>query len=87
MPFYYVVISEEAVAPSSDESETSFLSAKDEMVARTPILEGGLRNLTFKTDTTKVWGLIYEIMRDLDFWIYFKSAHRTIDGSKAYCDL
>ena len=35
VPLSYVVISEEGVAPSLDEPETSFLSAEDEMVART----------------------------------------------------
>ena len=49
-----------------DEPETSFLSAEDEMVARAPILEGGLRNVTFNTDMMKVWGLISMITRDLD---------------------
>ena len=54
----------EAVAPSLDETETSFLSVEDNMVACPPILEGGLRNVTFKTDMMKVWGLISVITRD-----------------------
>ena len=66
VPLSYVVSSEEAVAPSLDEPVTSFLSAEDEMVARAQILEGGLRNVTFKIDMMKVWGPISVITRDLD---------------------
>ena len=66
VPLSYVVISEEAVAPILDEPETSFSSDEYEMVARAPILEGGLRTLSFKTDMMKVWGLISVITRDLD---------------------
>ena len=55
-----------------DEPETSFLSAEDEMVARAPIIEGGTRTITFKTYMMKVWGLIFVITRDLDFWNYVK---------------
>ena len=66
VPLYYVVISKEAVAPSLDEPETSFLSSEDEMVARAPMIECGVRTVTFKTDTMKVRGLIYGITRDLD---------------------
>ena len=58
--------SEEAVDPSLDEPETSFLSSEYEMVACAPILEGGLRTVTFKTDMMKVWGLISVITRYLD---------------------
>ena len=57
------------------------------MVAHALILEGGLRTVTFKTDMIKVWGLIYVITRDLDFWTYVKSTQRKKDGSKAYHDL
>ena len=63
IPLSYVVRSEEAVDPSSDEPETSFLSVKDEMVARAPIIKGGLRTVTFNTDMMKVWGLISVITR------------------------
>ena len=49
-----------------DEPETSFLSVEDDMVACAPIIEGGLRNVTFKTDMMKVWGLISVITRYLD---------------------
>ena len=35
----------------------------------------------------KVWGLIYVITRDLDYYTCVKSAQRTIDGIKAYRDL
>ena len=66
VPLSYVVRSKEAVGPSSYKPDTSFSSAEDEMVACTPILEGGLRTVTFKTDMMKVWGLISAIMRDLD---------------------
>ena len=54
VPFSYVVRSEEAVAPSLDEPETSFLLSEDEMVARAPIIEDGIRNVTFNTDMMKV---------------------------------
>ena len=54
VPLYYVVRSKEAVAPSLDEPETSFLSAKDEMFACAPIIECVLNTVTFKTDTMKV---------------------------------
>ena len=47
---YYVVRSEEAVAPILDEPETTLLSAEDEMVARVPILDCGLTTVTFKID-------------------------------------
>ena len=67
VPRSYVVISEEAVAPSLDEPKTSFLSDEDEMVVCAPILEGGLITVTFKTDMMKVWGLISVITRYLDF--------------------
>ena len=60
-----------------DEPETIFSSDKDEMVACAPILEGGPRTVTFKTDMMKVWGLISVITRDLYFWTYVKSAQRT----------
>ena len=76
VPLSYVMRSEEAVAPSLDEPETSFSSTEDEMVAHAPILEGGLRTLTFKTDMMKFWGLISVITRDLDCWTYVKSAQR-----------
>ena len=82
-----MVISEEVVAPSLDEPETSFLSAEDEMVAHTLIIEGGMRTLTFKIDMMKVWRLISMITRDLDFWNYVKSSQRTRDVRKAYRDL
>ena len=49
-----------------DEPETSFLSAEDEIVARAPILEGGTRTVTFKTDMIKFWGMISMITRYLD---------------------
>ena len=87
VPLNYVMRSEKTVAPSLDESETSFLSAEYEMVAHTPIIEGGLRTVTFKTDTMKVWGMIYVITRDLDCWTYVKSSQRTRDGRKSYRDL
>ena len=83
----YVVISKEAVAPRLDEPETSLSSAKYEMVAQAPILEGGQRNVTFKTDIMKLWGIIYVITRDLDCWTYVKSSQRTRDIRKAYPDL
>ena len=82
-----MVRSKEAVAPSLDEPETSFLAAEDEMVACAPIIKGGLRTVTFKTGMMKVWGLISVITRDLDCWNYVKSAQRTRDRSKAYLDL
>ena len=82
VPLYYVVISREAVAPSLDKTETSFLSAEDEMVSRAPIIEGGMRTITFKTDMMKVWGLISVITRDLDCWDYVKSSQRTRYGRK-----
>ena len=69
----YVAISEEAVAPSLDEPDTRFLSSEDEMVARVPILEGGLRTATFKIDMMKVWGLISLITREIDCRYYVKS--------------
>ena len=87
VPLSYVVRSKEAVAPSLDEPETSFSSAEDEMVARTPILEGGLSTVTFNTDVMKVWGLISVIIIDLDFWTYVMSAQRTRYGRKTYREL
>ena len=66
VPLSYVVRYEEVVAPSLDEPETSFSSAEDEMVACAPIVEGGLRTVTFKTYMMKVWGVIFVITRDLD---------------------
>ena len=66
VPISYVVRSKEAVAPILDEPETSFYSDKDEMVALTPIIEGGLRTVTFKIDMMKFWGLVSVITRDLD---------------------
>ena len=56
VPLSYVVRFKEAVAPSLDEPETSFSSAEDEIIACAPILEGGLRTVTFKTDMIKFWG-------------------------------
>ena len=50
----------------SDEPATSLSSDEDEMVARAPILEGGLRTVTFKIDMMKVWGIISVITRDLN---------------------
>ena len=67
-----------------DESQTSFLSYEDKMVARAPILEGGMRKVTFKKDMMKVWVLIYMIMRYLDCWTYVKSVQRKRYGKKAY---
>ena len=63
------------------------MSTKDEIFARAPIIEGGLRNVTFKTDIMKVWWLISVITRDLDCWTYVKSAQRTGYVRKAYRDL
>ena len=54
VPLSYVVRYKESVAPSLYEPGTIFLSPEDEMVARAPILEGGLRTVTFKTDMMKV---------------------------------
>ena len=65
VPLSYVVIYEEMVAPSLDEPETSFLSDEGDMAARAPILEGGMRTVTFKTDMMKLWGLICVITREL----------------------
>ena len=84
VPLSCVVRSKEAVAPSLDEPETSFSSTEDEMVAHAPILEGGMRTLTFKTDMMKFWGLISVIIIDLDFWTYVMSAQRTRYGRKTY---
>ena len=64
VPLYYVVRSKEAVAPRLDEPYTRFSSDEDMMVARTPILEVGLKTVTFKKDMMKVWGLISTITRD-----------------------
>ena len=75
------------VTPSLDEPVASFSSAEYEMVARAPILEGGLRTATFKTDMMKDWGMISAITRDLDCWTYVKAAQNTRDGSKSYRDL
>ena len=66
IPISYVVRSKEAVDPSLDEPETSFSSAKDEMVVHAPILEVGLSTLTFKIDMMKFWGMISAITRDID---------------------
>ena len=56
------------------------------MVARAPILEGGLRITTFKKDVMKVWGLISVITKYLDCWTYVKSSQRKRDGRKSYRD-
>ena len=82
-----MVRSEEAVAPKLDEHERSFLSAEDEIIVRLPIIESGLRTVTFKTDTMKVWRLIYVITRDLGCWTDVKSAQRTRYGRIYYRDL
>ena len=76
--------SEEVVAPSLDEPETSFSSSEDERFACAPIIEGGLRTITFKTDTMEFFELIYVITRDLDCWTYVQ---RTRDVIKTYHDL
>ena len=70
-----------------DEPETRFSSAKYDMVAHIPILEGGMRIITFETDIMKVKGLISVITRELDCWAYEKSYQRTKDARKAYRDL
>ena len=87
VPLSYVVRANEAVTPSLDEPAASFSSAEDEMIACAPILEGGLRTATLKTDMMKVWGLISAITRDLDFWTYVKAAQKTRDRRKAYRDM
>ena len=56
VPLYYVVRSKEAVAPRLDEPETRFSSTEYDMVARAPIIEGGLSTTTFNKDTMKFWG-------------------------------
>ena len=66
VPLYYAVISKESVDPRLDEPKTSFWSAEYDMVECAPIREGGLRNVTLRTDMMKVWGLISVITRDLD---------------------
>ena len=66
VPLYYMVRSEETVAPSLDKSETIFSSDEYEMVVLAPILEDGLRTVTFKTVMIKAWELISAITRDLD---------------------
>ena len=87
VPISYVVRFKEAVAPSLDEPEMSFLSFKDDMVAHAPIIEGALSTVTSKTFIMKFWGLIYVITRDLYFWTYVKSSQRTREGRKFYRDL
>ena len=57
------------------------------MVARAPNFEGDMRNITFKTDMMKVWGMISVLTRDLDWWTHVKSAQRTRNVRKAYRDL
>ena len=54
VPLSYVVISKEVVAPSLNEHETNFLSAEDDMVARVPVIEGGMITITFKAYMMKV---------------------------------
>ena len=54
VPISYVVRSKEAVAPSLDEPDTILSLAEDKMVATAPIIEGGLRIITFNTDMMKV---------------------------------
>ena len=87
VPLSYVARSKEAVSPSLYETETSFSSAEDEIFARAPIIEGGMRTATFKTDMMKVWGMISVTTRYLDLWNYVNSYQRTRDGRKAYRDL
>ena len=87
LPLSYVVRSKEAVAPSLDEPEMSFSSAKDEIVTRSPIIEGVMRTVTLKTYMMKVWGAISVITRDLDCWTYVKSSQSTRDVEKAYHEL
>ena len=78
---------EEAVAPSFDEPDTSFSSAEDEMVVRAPIIDGGLKTVTFKTDMMKLLRMISVISRELNCWTYVKSSQRTRDARKAYREL
>ena len=66
VPLSYVVRFEEAVASSFNGIEKSFLSVENEMVVRAPIIEGGVRTVTFKKDMMKIWGLISVIKRYLD---------------------
>ena len=70
-----------------DEPATRLSSAEDEMVACAPILEGGMRTATFKTDMMKVWGMISVIRKDLYCLTHVKSSNSTRDGKKAYSDL
>ena len=81
------MISKEAVVPLLGVPVMSFSPAEYEMVARVPIIEGGLRTLTFKTDIIKVWGMISAITIDLDCWTYVKSVHSKRDVRKACRDL
>ena len=87
VPLSYVVSSKETVAFRLDEPETIFSSAEDEMVEPAPILEGGMRTVTFKTDMMKVWGVISVITIDLDCWTYVKSSQRTRYLMKSYPNL
>ena len=87
VPLSYVMRSKETVAFRLDEPETIFSSAEDEMVEPAPILEGGMRTVTFKTDMMKVWGVISVITIDLDCWTYVKSSQRTRYVMKSYPDL
>ena len=77
----------EALAPSLNEPEMSFLSAKDEMVARAPILEGRMRTISFNTDMMIFWVLISVITRDLDCRNYVELSQMARYGMKAYRDL
>ena len=64
------------MAPNLDEPETSFSSAKYAMVLCAPLLDGGLRTVTFMTETMKVWVVISVVTRDLYCWTYVKSDQR-----------
>ena len=66
IPLSYVVRSELAVSPSLDEPVMRFLSSKDEMVARAPIIEVSLSTITFKTDMMNFRCMISAITRYLD---------------------
>ena len=48
------------------------MSTEDEMVANTPIIEGGMVTVTFKIDIVKVLGIISVITGDLDYWTSVK---------------
>ena len=87
-PLAYVVRKEQEVPNSADDPETNYDSKQDEMIARSPHVDGNNRPLdTYKNDRRKVFEILLKVTDGLPSSVYVKRAQRGKDGRQAFLNL